>query len=356
MAITGATRPLPKSATAMIAMSSDGNAKTTSKMRPSTASIQPPRHPASRPSRMPMIVDETTTISGAEQRGAGAEDHAAQDVAAERVGAEPVRGRRARVHGGEVDRIGIVGRDARREHGGERHHGDDGEADRRTRAFAAAHARRAQHLEREGGGGHLAPAPAADRGSIQGSRMSMIAFTTTKANTTKQHDRLHDREVEPVDRLHEQRADAGEAEGRLDDRARDEQAGDEQAADGEDRPDRVAEDVAAHDGARASRPRLVATSTCSRPSWSTIDERVTLPTSTTNTTASAIDGSTRWYTVSRNPSPDPNDGNQPSCTANTAMSTIDADERRDRAEHGEADEHRPVEHAPAVERGDDAAR
>ena len=28
--------------------------------------------------------------------------------------------------------------------------------------------------------------------------------------------------------------------------------------------------------------------------------------------------------VSRNPSPDPNDGNQPSCTANTAMSTIEA--------------------------------
>ena len=49
--------------------------------------------------------------------------------------------------------------------------------------------------------------------------------------------------------------------------------------------------------------------------------------------------------VSRNPSPEPNDGNQPSCTAKTAMSTIDADERRDRGEHGEPDEHDPVEHA-----------
>ena len=64
-------------------------------------------------------------------------------------------------------------------------------------------------------GGHRAPAPAADRGSIQGSRMSMIGVHDDERGHDEQDDRLHDGEVEPVDRLHEQRADAGEPEGRL---------------------------------------------------------------------------------------------------------------------------------------------
>lgn len=64
MAMTGATSPLPNSATAMIAISSEGKAKSTSKIRLSAASIQPPRHPAHSPSRMPMTVEKTTTSSG----------------------------------------------------------------------------------------------------------------------------------------------------------------------------------------------------------------------------------------------------------------------------------------------------
>ena len=71
-------------------------------------------------------------------------------------------------------------------------------------------------------------------------------------------------------------------------------------------------------------PRLIATSTCSRPSSSSIDDRVTRATSAMNVSESAMAGSVRWYSRSANPSPAPYVGNTPSRTENTEMSRIAA--------------------------------
>ncbi len=64
MATTGASSPLPNSATTKMASSSAGNANMMSKTRLKVASTQPPRHPASRPSVMPKSVERTTTANG----------------------------------------------------------------------------------------------------------------------------------------------------------------------------------------------------------------------------------------------------------------------------------------------------
>ena len=145
IAITGATRPLPKSATAMIAISSDGKAKTTSKRRPSAASSQPPRQPASEPEQDAEDRRRDDHEQRAEQRRARAVDDAAQDVAAERVGAEPVRRRSGRrTTAAKSTASGSYGRDEGREHRGEREDRratptlDDEGASRGARAGRAA--------------------------------------------------------------------------------------------------------------------------------------------------------------------------------------------------------------------------
>ena len=96
IAMTGATSPLPNSATAMIAISSDGKAKTTSKMRPS-AGVEPSAAPAGEQTQQHAEDrrEDDHDEERAEEGGARAVDHAAQGVAAEPVGAEPVRGARA---------------------------------------------------------------------------------------------------------------------------------------------------------------------------------------------------------------------------------------------------------------------
>lgn len=71
-------------------------------------------------------------------------------------------------------------------------------------------------------------------------------------------------------------------------------------------------------------PRLSATSTCSRPSWSSIALRVTRVTRAMKVTESAIAGSTTWCSWSSRPVPLPMVGNQPSFTPNTDRSTIAA--------------------------------
>src|ERR1700678_2684074 len=71
-------------------------------------------------------------------------------------------------------------------------------------------------------------------------------------------------------------------------------------------------------------PRLTAVCTCSRPASSRTAARVTRATMASEEIASAIAGRVRWRTLSRNPAPLPSAGNQPSCTANTATSTIAA--------------------------------
>ena len=59
--------------------------------------------------------------------------------------------------------------------------------------------------------------------------------------------------------------------------------------------------------------------------------------------------------MSKNPSPEPKEGNHPSCTANTAMSTIEPTNEGIAAERREPDEGDAVQRPSSVQRRDDTS-
>ena len=101
---------------------------------------------------------------------------------------------------------------------------------------------------------------------------------------------------------------------------------------------------------RPGMPRLIAVCTCSRSDSSRIADLVTRATIASDESASATAGSVRCRMLLTRSVPLPRAGNQPSLTANSAISTNRGHERRDRGRDRAGHQHRGIGEARAQAR------